>query len=97
VLPLPVKLYVLLAFPILSFYYDILAQAGNSHAWMHGEMKGIAGAFQAGYFLAFIVLLGFGWIEQSQERRKQAIWDYLFAVLALGCWWKLSGMTQTLK
>ena len=97
VLPLLVKLYVLLAYPILSAYYDILVQTGNSHAWVHREMQGIAGPFQTVYFLAFILLLGFGLIEQLEERRRQAIWDYLFAVIALGCWFQLSGMTQTLK
>ena len=96
VLPLLVKLYVLLAYPILSFYYDTLAQTGNLHAWVHREMKGVAGPFQTGYFLALILLLGFGWMEQTQGRRRQAVWDYLFAVIALGCWWQLSGMTQAL-
>lgn len=94
---LALKVYVLSAYPILSYGYDELVMPNVMPAWTHSQTREIAAPFMTGYVFSFIILLALGLAEQTQKRRKQAIWNFLFTFVALVCQWQLSGMTQKLK
>ena len=88
VLTLAPKLWTIIALPatvICVRRLSSLLLSDTMPALVLKLQKGLALPVLIGYFLICIVLVAAGIVEQRWQRRKQAIWDFVFAALALLC------------
>lgn len=94
VLALPLKVGILFGGAALFVYYQALSIPGVMAAIVNHDMKVVARPVGNGCIAAFVLLMGIGVIELFQHRRKQAVWDFVFAVLALYFWTEAQGLTR---
>jgi hypothetical protein len=94
---LALKPLVALAGPALLIYHNALSQPYLFQYIVNGEMKGIAVPVGIGCLAASALLVGVGVIELFQRRRKQAVWDFVFALLALNSSMLCASVTVNVK
>ena len=94
---LALKPLVALVGPALLIYRNALMQPYLFLHVVHKEMKGIAVPVGFGCLAASALLVGIGVIELFRRRRKQAVWDFVFALLALNSWMLCASVTVNVK
>jgi len=94
VIALPLKVGILFGGAALFVYHQVLLIPGVMSAIVNHDMKVVAVPVATGCIAAIVLLIGIGVIELFQHRRKQAIWDFVFAVLALYFWTEAQGLTR---
>ncbi|MGH7975253.1 MAG: hypothetical protein ACREDS_06310 [Limisphaerales bacterium] len=78
-------------------WHFILNYSGLWPYQVINAMKGVLTYILIGYLAACVILIAMGVIERLRKRRKQAIWDFMFAALALFCWCLLMPLTFPVK
>jgi hypothetical protein len=84
-LPLVLKACVIFSVLALIAYHQALAAPSEFPATVHREMKTLAQPVQIFCIVASILLFVIGIIETFRRRRRRAIWDFIFGILALFC------------
>ena len=80
------KVGVTFAAPVLLVYHHTVASLYNMSCDVHWAMEVVAQPVEFFCLLASLLLFMAGIIERFRWRRKKAIWDFVFMVLALFCW-----------
>jgi hypothetical protein len=94
---LALKPGVTFAGPALLLYSNALSQSCTYTYQVHEYMKGIASPVGLACIMVSVLLIGIGIIEIFRRRRKQAAWDFVFAVLALNSWMLCVSVTVPVK
>ena len=94
---LAVKACVGFAIFAVSLYHAALDQPGMFPHTVNMETKVLAVPVQTSSVVACALLLITGVVELFLHRYKRAVWDVVFAVLALFCWALCGGLTVTLR
>jgi flagellar biosynthesis protein FlhB len=71
-----------------------------SGLWPYEVVKAMRGTLTyilGGYLAACVCLIVMGVVERFWQRRKQSVWDFVFAGLALFCLWLLAPLTCAVK
>lgn len=94
---LALKPLVALVGPALLIYHNALSQPYLFQHVVNEEMKGIAVPVGIGCLAASALLVGIGVVEFVRRRRKQAVSDLVFALLALHSWMLCASVTVNVK
>ena len=81
----------------MFLYHDALSIPSMFPATVNREMKVLAQPVGIGCIVACALLAGVGFVELLRRRRKQAVWDFVFAVVALYCWTLAQSLTVPVK
>jgi hypothetical protein len=92
-----IKVGIVLVCLAVWIWYFILNYSGLWPYQVVKVMKGTLMYVLAGYLIACVCLIVMGVVERSWQRRKQAVWDFAFAGLALFCLWLLAPMICAVK
>jgi len=88
---------VALVCPAMFIWYYALSHSGEYAAAVVREMETPLRHVLMGYLAAGAFLLAVAVVERWRKRCKQAMWDFVFAGLALLCWWLLLPLSQPVK
>ena len=93
-----IKLGILSVCPAVYVWYFVLdSDPGAKPASVVSEMRGPLAYVLGGYLAVCVCLSAMGVIERVWQRRKQAVWDFVFAGLALLCWGLICPLTAQVK
>ena len=96
-LALPLKVGVVCGAAALFVYYRALNIPGTMASTVHQNMKVICEPVALGCVVACVTLLGIGGFELFQRRRKHAIWNFAFALVAFIVWTEAQGLMSRVK
>ncbi len=94
---LVIKAGIVLVCLAVWIWYFILNYSGLWPYQVVNVMRGTLMYVLRGYLAACLFLIAMGVVEQLWQRRKQAVWDFVFAGLALFCWWLLAPLSEAVK
>jgi hypothetical protein len=82
---------------ILYVLYHSMSRFLTMAATLHHEMKAVADPVGTGCLAASTLLVLLATVELFRKRRKEAMWNLVFAVLALFCWTLAQSLTVRVK